>query len=227
MRRLLLAAAAACLPAAAAPPAPPAPPCRAPWGNERALESPCFSALVAAGDVSVRRYAPRGAGYAQAFVEAASAGAANATAYPARLDAAVAAQLRYFSGDNSARAAVARTAPILARANATRRAVFDWMLPTTAYARAARAPAPAPALGLRLVASTLGAGGPVAALHFTVSGVPSQGDFDQACDTLLPLLPGMGYRAVAGEWSPTYAYYTSRDFDGQHDGECLIEVAAV
>jgi hypothetical protein len=37
----------------------------------------------------------------------------------------------------------------------------------------------------------------------------------------------MGYKAVVGGvWSPLYAYYTSRDFDGQHDGECLVEVVA-
>jgi len=64
----------------------------------------------------------------------------------------------------------------------------------------------------------------VAALHFTVTGVPSIGDFDQACDTLLPLLPSMGYAPIQGNWTRTYAYYTGRDTPGQHDGECLVEV---
>jgi hypothetical protein len=78
------------------------------------------------------------------------------------------------------------------------------------------------------VASTLGADGTLlAALHFTQTGVPQSGDFDAACDTLRPLLPALGYTPVAGgAWSPTYAYYTSRDFDGQFDAECLVEVVA-
>lgn len=100
------------------------------------------------------------------------------------------------------------------------------MLPTSAYPQPARAPAPPGAFHMRLAPSTLGADKQlVAALHFTVTGVPGPGDFDQACDTLLPLLPALGYAPVGGAWSPTYAYYTSRDFDGQHDGECLLEVA--
>ena len=142
------------------------------------------------GDVSVRRYAPHGAGYAQAFVEAVSAGGGDPVAYPASLDAAVAHMLMYFTGNNSAGATIARTSPILARPNATRRILVDWLLPTTAYPRAAVAPLPPASLSLRLRDSTLA--GLVAALHFTVTGVPGPGDFDQACDTLLPLLPGLG-----------------------------------
>lgn len=208
------------------------PPCHPPWGNELALESPCFVSVYAQGDVSVRRYAPRGAGFAQAFVEASFPGdAGDPVTYPARLNTAVANQLLFFGGNNSAGVTIARTSPILGRPNATRqggRGVFvDWMVPTVAYPRVAKAPSPTASLNLRLLASTLGVKYLVAALHFTVTGVPQPGDFDQACDTLLPLLPAMGYKAVSsGLWSPTYAYYTSRDFDGQHDGECLIEVVA-
>jgi hypothetical protein len=58
----LLVAAAALAISATAPAAAAAPPCHAPWGNERALESPCFASVYASGDVSVRHYAPRGAG---------------------------------------------------------------------------------------------------------------------------------------------------------------------
>jgi hypothetical protein len=168
----------------------------------------------------------------QAFIEASFPGGGDAgdpTRYAAHLDAAVALQLQYFAGNNSEGVVIARTSPILGRPNASRAFVYDWMLPTTAYPKPARAPAPAPALHQQLRPSTLGASGLVAALHFTVTGVPHPGDFDQACDTLLPLLQGIGYQP-AGEpalWSPTYAYYTSRDFAGQHDGECLIEVRAL
>ena len=210
-----------------------APPCHAPWGNEAALESPCFTAVLVQGDVSVRQYLSRGAGYTQAFVEAAFPGGAHPgdpSRYASNLDEAVARQLLYFLGNNSAGAVIARTSPILGRPNASHgRYLFDWMLPTTAYPRPARAPAPPAALDLQLAPSTLGAETLVAALHFTVAGAqPGPGDFDQACDTLRPLLPSMGYAPAApGLWSPTYAYYTSRDYDGQHDGECLLEVVKV
>jgi len=209
-----------------------APPCHAPWGNQMALESLCFHPVLVQGDVSVRQYAPRGAGYEQAFLEAAFPGGSHAgdpTRYAAHLDQAVVRGLQYFAGNNSAGEVIARTAPILGRPNASRAYLFDWMLPTTAFPAPARAPAPPPGLGLQLRPSTLGAGGLVAALHFTVTGVPGPGDFDQACDTLLPLLPGLGLApaALGQGWSPTYAYYTSRDFDGQHDGECLLEVRRV
>ena len=66
-RTLLLLVYAASLAAAATAASPP---CHAPWGNEQALESPCFATVFQQGDVSVRRYAPRGANYAQAFVQA-------------------------------------------------------------------------------------------------------------------------------------------------------------
>lgn len=201
------------------------PPCRAPWGNEQALESPCYAAVYVQGDVSVRQYAPRGAKYQQAFIEASFPGGGDPARYAAHLDEAVARQLLYFSGNNSAKATIARTSPILGRPNASRAYVFDWMLPTTAFPKPARAPAPLAALDLQLRPSTLGAESLIAALHFTVQpGVPGPGDFEQACDTLLPLLPALGYEPAAALWSPTYAYYTSRDFDGQHDGECLVEV---
>ena len=193
-----------------------------------ALESLCFAAVLVQGDVSVRQYAPRGAAYEQAFLEAAFPGGGDPgdpARYASHLDEAVARQLQYFAGNNSKHAAVARTSPILGRPNASGAYVFDWMLPTVAFPRPARAPAPPAALSLQLRPSTLGAQGLMAALHFTVTGVPGPGDFDQACDTLLPLLPALGFApAKLGLWSPTYAYYTSRDFDGQHDGECLIEV---
>jgi hypothetical protein len=215
---LLLAPLAASIAAAA-------PPCHAPWGNEQSLESPCFSSVLSQGDVSVRRYLPRGAAYEQAFVQASFPGGGDPTAYLARLDEAVVSQLQYFSGRNAAGAVIARTSPILGRPNSTGQLFFDWMLPTSAFPTPAQAPAPPAALHLQLAPSTLGARHLVAALHFTVTGVPGPGDFDEACDTLLPLLPAMGYAPVAGgDWSPTYAYYTSRDFDGQHDGECLLEV---
>ena len=182
--------------------------------------------------MSVRRYAPRGAGYEQAFIEASFPGGADAgdpTRFAAHLDAAVALQLLFFNGSNSAGVTIARTSPILGRPNASRRYVYDWMLPTTAFPVPSRAPTPPAAFHMQLRPSTLGTASLIAALHFTVTGVPSQGDFDQACDTLLPLLPGMGFAPVAREalWSPTYAYYTPRDYDGQHDGECLIEVQRV
>ena len=47
-----------------------APPCHAPWGNEKALESLCFAPVYVNGDISVRQYAPRGAAFEQAFVQA-------------------------------------------------------------------------------------------------------------------------------------------------------------
>jgi len=216
--------------AAAATAAPPSS-CHPPWGNEQALESLCFKSIYRSGDVSVRQYAPRGTGYVQGFIEASFPGGSDAgdpTRYAAHLDVAIARELQYFFGNNSAGAVIARTSPILGRPNASRAFVFDWMLPTSAYAKPARAPAPAPALHLQMLPSTLGAN-LIAALHFTVTGVPGPGDFDQACDTLLPLLQGIGYQPAgdALTWSPTYAYYTSRDFDGQHDGECLVEVRAL
>lgn len=213
------------LPALAAAFAAAAPTCHAPWGNEQALESPCFAPVYVQGDVSVRRYTPQGAGYAQAFVEASYSGGGDPTEYLVRLDQAVVDQLLYFAGNNSAGAVIARTSPIFARPNSTGRFFFDWMLPTSRYPTPAKAPTPPASLGLRLEPSTLGAVSLVAALHFTVTDVPGPGDFDEACDTLLPLLPAMGYAPVEqGPWTPTYAYYSSRDFDGQHDGECLIEV---
>jgi hypothetical protein len=224
-RTLLLLVYAASLAAAATAASPP---CHAPWGNEQALESPCFATVFQQGDVSVRRYAPRGANYAQAFVQASFPGGGNPTEYLTRLDEAVIAQLQYFDGHNSKGATIVRTSPILGRPNSTGLLLFDWMLPTTAFPAPAKAPVPSAPLHLQLVPSTLGANkNLVAALHFTLSGggVPGPGDFDEACDTLRPLLPSMGYVPVEnGLWSPTYAYYTSRDFDGQHDGECLIEV---
>lgn len=202
-----------------------APPCHAPWGNEKSLESPCFATILEQGDVSVRRYLPRGAGYEQAFVQVSFPGGGDPIEYLTRLDEAVVSQLQYFEGHNSAGAAIARTSPILGRPNSTGLFIFDWMVPTAAFPTPAKAPAPPAALHLQLAPSTLGAKYLVAALHFTVTGVPGPGDFDEACDTLLPLLPAMGYAPVAhGAWMPTYAYYTSRDFDGQHDGECLLEV---
>lgn len=213
--------------AAALTTAPPPPPCHAPWGNEKSLESLCFTPVLTQGDVSVRRYAPRGASYEQAFLslEVPKCGG-NPAAYEADIVRAVFDMLLYFQGDNSATTVVNRTAPILGRPNTTGACFYDWMLPTTVYPRPAKAPAPPAGYGLLLQPSTLGSKTLVAALHFTVTGVPQVGDFDQACKTLLPLLPSLGYKPVASgaRWSPAYAYYTSRDFPGQHDGECLLEV---
>jgi hypothetical protein len=219
--------AAAALAVSAVAPAAAAPPCHAPWGNERALESPCFSPVYASGDVSVRQYAPRGAGYAQAFLETSAPTDGDPAAYERDILTAVFDMLLYFGGENAAGVPVARTSPIFGRPNATRNSFFDWMVPTTVYPKPARAPAPPPGYKLAVVPSTLGAQGLVAALHFTVTGVPAPGDFDAACETLLPLLPALGYAPIEGPWSPTYAYYTSRDFPGQHDGECLVEVRKV
>ena len=202
------------------------PPCHAPWGNEQALESPCYDAIYLQGDVAVRQYSPRGAGYQQAFIEATFPGAGDPTAYASHLNEAVAKQLWYFAGNNSAHAAIIRTSPILGRPNVSSSFyVYDWMLPTTVYPKPARAPAPPASFHMQVRPSTLR--NLVAALHFTVTGVPGPGDFDQACDTLLPLLPAMGFEPAFALWSPTYAYYTTRGFDGQHDGECLIEVRKV
>ena len=205
--------------------APTVPVCHAPWGNEMALESLCFTPVYVQGDVSVRRYTPRGAGYQQTFLETSSAGGGDPAAYERVILRAVFDLLLYFGGENSAGAIINRTSPILGRPNSASQIVFDWLLPTTAFPMPAKAPAPPAGYNLLLKPSTLGAKALVAALHFTVTGVPQPGDFDQACETLLPLLPSLGYKPVQrGLWAPVYAYYTSRDFPGQHDGECLIEV---
>ena len=229
MRRSLRALAALLLSAVASAAKPP---CHAPWGNEQALESLCYSTVYEQGDIAVRQYLPLGSGYQQAFIEKSypggAGGAGDPTRYAAHLDEAVALQLLFFEGNNSAKATRARTSPILGRPNASRAYVYDWMLPTTAFPKPARAPTPPASFGMQLRPSTLGATTLVAALHFTVTGVPHPGDFDQACDTLLPLLPAIGYEpAPEQRWTPLYAYYTSRDFDGQHDGECLVEVRKV
>lgn len=205
----------------------PTPPCHPPWGNEVGLESPCFSPVLVQGDISVRQYTPYGVGYQQAFIQASFSGGndpGDPTHYAAHLDEAVIRQLQYFGGNNSKGAVIARTSPILGRPNSSGEFFYDWMLPTVAFPKPARAPTPSATLNLQVRASTLGVKNLVASLHFTVTGVPGPGDFDQACDTLVPLLPAMGYKPTEGLWSPTYAYYTSRDFDGQHDGECLLEV---
>jgi hypothetical protein len=173
----------------------------------------------------VRRYQPTGAGYVQAFVQASFPGGGNPAEYLTRLDEAVSSQLLYFQGHNSAGTAIARTSPILGRPNSTGLLFFNWMLPTSAFPTPAKAPMPPASLHLQLVPSSLGSKHLVAALHFTVTGVPGPGDFDEACDTLMSVLPALGYALVAqGAWTPAYAYYTSRDFAGQHDGECLLEV---
>ena len=203
-----------------------APRCHAPWGNEKALESPCFTPVYTNGDVSVRQYAPRGKKYEQTFLEAAAAGGGDPSAYEKNVAAAVFDMIVYFEGENSFAVSVNRTSPIFGRPNTTGLTIFDWMIPTSAYPTPTTAPTPIASYNLTLKPSTLGLTSLVAALHFTVTGVPQPGDFDQACDTLLPLLPAVGYTPVdGGLWSPVYAYYTSRDFPGQHDGECLVEVA--
>jgi len=97
---LALAGAAAVAASAADAAAPPPPLCHAPWGNEQALESPCFTSVYANGDVSVRQYTPKGPGYQQAFLETYFPGGGDPTAYEAHILTGVFDLLLYFVGEN-------------------------------------------------------------------------------------------------------------------------------
>ena len=72
------------------------PTCHAPWGNEQALESSCYTSVYLNGDVSVRRYTPTGSGYGQTFLETTVPGGGDPTAYEANILRGVFDLLLYF-----------------------------------------------------------------------------------------------------------------------------------
>jgi len=98
---LRLAFAGAAAVAASAADADAAPPlCHAPWGNEKELESPCFTSVYSKGDVSVRQYTPKGTGWQQAFLETSFPGGGDPTKYEANILTGVFDLLLYFVGEN-------------------------------------------------------------------------------------------------------------------------------
>ena len=194
-------------------------PCRAPYATPLALqlETPCAHALLTAGELQVRRYAAPGARAVQLVRANLTAAVAS---FPEAVDNGALFLLCYFQGACSTAHAehyASRTVPLLVRPprQGGGGGGGAWLLDMALAPSQWPGAAPAGEDGLQvlpLAQDTL-----VAALHCAAGGAPgpTQAEFE-ACAARLQAQAGALRAAgwelqAAGEWSPTYAYFTGQN----------------
>lgn len=211
------AAAADAAAAGTAAAAPPTPPCHSPLN--KAFETLCFTEVYHNGSTSVRQYgasagalawvtshAEKGDEYIEAF---------NLGAYGVFV---------YLTGYNSRNESIARTAPLVLRPPSYGRPIeyrVSMGVPTSAYPDPAKLPGLNPGEGAYVDIEPF-APRLLAVRAFEV-GDPQPTDYEAACAALEKDLPP-GFDIVRNStWTPTHAYWNTRD-EPSNGGECWVEV---